>query len=191
MHVLCGGERMIINNCLFCEKSFITYPCYIKKGGGKYCSKKCFGKHMETSKATFIDCATCGKSFKITKFRIKNSENNYCSYKCSGQRDKTGSKNPRWKDGKIKRTDGRVAIYAPTHPDAVLYGGTHILEYRLIAEKKIGRRLKPDEIVHHKDGNPKNNDLDNLEAMLQRDHAKIHFNKDPKTGRFIKRKQNQ
>ena len=27
--------------CLYCGKSFETYPAYIRKGGGKYCSKEC------------------------------------------------------------------------------------------------------------------------------------------------------
>ena len=30
-------------------------------------------------------------------------------------------------------------------------------------EKKIGRKLRKGEVVHHKDRNPKNNSLDNLE----------------------------
>jgi 5-methylcytosine-specific restriction endonuclease McrA len=34
------------HNCLNCKKEFRTYPCRIKVGGGKYCSKKCADKAM-------------------------------------------------------------------------------------------------------------------------------------------------
>lgn len=32
---------MINAKCLFCKKEFATYPCRIKIGWGKYCTKKC------------------------------------------------------------------------------------------------------------------------------------------------------
>lgn len=86
-----------------------------------------------------------------------------------------GDKNPKWKGGRIVRKDGRVIIYMPSHPHANLYGGTHILEYRVIAENKLGRYLLPNEIVHHIDKNPRNNDLDNLQIMTQSEHAKLHM----------------
>lgn len=34
---------MITKKCLVCNKEFNTYPYYIKKGWGKYCSSKCYG----------------------------------------------------------------------------------------------------------------------------------------------------
>ncbi|MDD4972689.1 MAG: hypothetical protein PHT07_24935 [Paludibacter sp.] len=30
--------------CAFCGKEFETYPCWIRKGGGKYCSRECSDK---------------------------------------------------------------------------------------------------------------------------------------------------
>jgi len=36
-------------------------------------------------------------------------------------------------------------------------------EHRVVMERSIGRRLEPWEVVHHKDGNPSNNALSNLE----------------------------
>jgi hypothetical protein len=52
-------------------------------------------------------------------------------------------------------------------------GGRH--EHRVVMEEKLGRRLLPGEIVHHKDENTRNNDPDNLELLpSQSDHAKVH-----------------
>jgi hypothetical protein len=48
-------------------------------------------------------------------------------------------------------------------------------DYRKIAEKGLGRKLKPKEIVHHKDGDPINNDPENLEVLQsQSEHSEIH-----------------
>lgn len=41
----------------------------------------------------------------------------------------------------------------------------------------LGRKLKKGEIVHHKDGNKKNNDPKNLQVMTQSEHCKVHFKK--------------
>ena len=102
-------------------------------------------------------------------------------------RNYNGQKNPKWRGGKVIRSDGRVFIYMPNHPN-VSYCGTHVLEYRLLAEKKIGRYLRKDEVVHHVDGNILNNAPENLEVMTQSEHAKFeNTRRDKITGRFARR----
>lgn len=55
--------------------------------------------------------------------------------------------------------------------------GKHL--HRVIAEKMIGRDLKPGEVVHHLDGNIRNNCPKNLMVLKsQSEHAKIHFSKE-------------
>ena len=65
-------------------------------------------------------------------------------------------------------------VYAPGHPDARLFGGSHIYEYRLIAAQKIGRVLHRDEIVHHINGDHTDNRPENLEVMTQGAHLLAH-----------------
>jgi len=45
---------------------------------------------------------------------------------------------------------------------------------RILVEKSIGRSLFPTEDVHHIDGNPKNNDISNLEVLDHVVHCKQH-----------------
>lgn len=48
--------------------------------------------------------------------------------------------------------------------------GLHVV----LMEERIGRRLLPDEVVHHVDGNPSNNDINNLALMTRSAHTRLH-----------------
>lgn len=52
------------------------------------------------------------------------------------------------------------------------YGEIH--EHRLIMIRKLGRPLKSNEHVHHIDGNPRNNNPENLIVLTSREHASHH-----------------
>jgi hypothetical protein len=47
-------------------------------------------------------------------------------------------------------------------------------QHRVVAEKMIGRKLSPDEVVHHKDNNRANNIPSNLEVMTRSEHTSLH-----------------
>lgn len=68
--------------------------------------------------------------------------------------------------------DGYILRRVPSHPYADSKG--YVEEHRLVMESLIGRYLLPEELVHHKDENPSNNDPDNLEIMTRADHARHH-----------------
>jgi len=56
--------------------------------------------------------------------------------------------------------------------------------HRWLAEKHIlHRRLRQGEVVHHRDGNPLNNDLGNLQVMTADAHNELHERRSPGWGR--------
>jgi hypothetical protein len=50
-------------------------------------------------------------------------------------------------------------------------------KHQIIMEKHLGRPLKNNEVVHHIDGNKRNNDISNLVVVSRSEHAKIHADK--------------
>ena len=59
--------------------------------------------------------------------------------------------------------------------NAMKVKGKRIDEHRLIVQKRLGRKLDRKEVVHHKDGDRRNNDPDNLQLMTLSEHTKLHF----------------
>jgi len=49
-------------------------------------------------------------------------------------------------------------------------------------ERRLGRRLRPDEVVHHIDGDPQNNNQNNLALMTRAGHTRLHRREDTLSG---------
>jgi uncharacterized C2H2 Zn-finger protein len=76
---------------------------------------------------------------------------------------------------KIKKIIGKGEYnYAlvKEHPNATKNG--YVLYHRIIVENHINRLLDKNEIVHHINGDKKDNRIENLEIMLANEHSRIH-----------------
>lgn len=65
--------------CQKCGTRFFTYASEIKKGGGKFCSRKCSG-NPPVERA----CANCGNTFSLYPSDLKRGRK-YCGKACQGK----------------------------------------------------------------------------------------------------------
>jgi hypothetical protein len=60
----------------------------------------------------------------------------------------------------------------PEHPNATSKG--YVLEHRVVMENKLGRLLHKNEVVHHKNGDTKDNTIRNLSLKTKSEHSREH-----------------
>lgn len=85
----------------------------------------------------------------------------------------SGASNARWNGGRYHTEQGYVAVAVPEgHHLRQAHG--YAYEHDLIAEESLGRRLAPDEVVHHRNGDRSDNRPENLEVTTRSEHARNH-----------------
>jgi ABC-type bacteriocin/lantibiotic exporter with double-glycine peptidase domain len=70
-----------------------------------------------------------------------------------------------------KAVQDAIDRYRKTHGNITII----VIAHRLLMEKHLGRKLTKNEIVHHIDNNPTNDNPENLQVMTQKEHARLHF----------------
>jgi hypothetical protein len=119
-------------------------------------------------------CKQCGEKFN-RKIYGKELEPKKCYVKrmfCEAQcywDYNTGKRHYKYVPGGI--LNPITGYLRTTDPDT---GRRRAHLHRIKMEKKLGRRLKPGEHVHHKDGDKLNNRLSNLQLLTAREHGLTH-----------------
>ena len=143
----------------------------------RFCSQKCSGEHKHRNatgtKPNFSGkCHYCGKIFETyrspSNMKVKPR---FCSLKCLGKSQK-GKNNPAYNGGKYI-CNGYYTLFMPDHPNRGVKN--MVYEHRFVMECKLGRYLTDEEVVHHRDLNPLNNEVDNLMLFKNNsEHIKFH-----------------
>ena len=108
----------MIKLCLICNKEFKTHLSEVRRSGGKFCSKKCYG--LSRVKIRYCFCLNCGIDFKRTA--SQKTFGKYCSTFCSRTKKQSkesrlkislskrgknfgllGSKSPNWRGGRCSQ----------------------------------------------------------------------------------------
>ena len=142
--------------CDWCGKEFIRLECYMKGKKHAFCSRQCLADFSNKSKNP--DGYMCLKDY--TNMSAHMSELNE-------------SLNPTRMTQEVRRKVRDARLNTGAGVTYAKYYGKH--EHRVIAELVLGRHLLPKEIVHHRDGNKRNNIPDNIVVFpSQSAHAKHH-----------------
>lgn len=124
--------------CDLCSNPIYRRPSTLNKNNGKFCSRSCRNK---------VYTEQCKGSNPLKALK--------------------GDKNPFWKGGiTYKKPKGNYQgvkyIRCPEEYILMARKDGYIMEHRLFMAKKIGRLLTKEEVVHHIDHNPLNNNIENL-----------------------------
>lgn len=157
---------MITKNCLVCETEFQTKPSLIKKGYGKFCSRKCASSTVIHEKNpdswVEVECAQCKNRFEKRKSSLGGSKSGlfFCNKECKCEAQKIGG----------------IKEIMPSH-----YGESKT-DYSFARKdfcERCGFNEYPIFHVHHIDRNRENNNPENLICLCPNCHYIEHYiNKD-------------
>ena len=118
-----------------------------------------------------LTCEWCKQAFECQSSPSILKRRRCCSQQCwlkihnSPERNGNLSRKYAQRRGDVLRGTGSKHRY-------VKQGGQH--QHRRVMERHLGRKLTSDEVIHHIDGNGKNNAIENLQLTDRREHMRIH-----------------
>lgn len=168
----CASNAKARGETVACAQCGGSYYRHASRPARLYCSKSCARTALNLTKqnpAFQRDISGVNNPmFGIKKLGANNP--------MFGRR---AEKAPRWNGG--RRIMGNLYVHVlapPNHPypsDVKPSGTKYILEHRLVMEQALGRYLTPEEVVHHRNGCPYDNRIENLELLpSQQAHLALH-----------------
>lgn len=174
---MCNQERVVLNK-LASQKNFtgICYDCayasqrkyndvqQLPNGSIVYWNERQGGRDEPIR----VQCGICDEIRLMPAYKVANP--NFTGY-CVGCA-RTGHRSHFWKGGRFKHPNGYILVrLTPDHPYYCMADIHHLVpEHRLIMAEHIGRPLRENEIVHHKNGVKDDNQIENLELLARSRH---------------------
>lgn len=148
-----------------------------------FCSQSC--RSAATRRKRTVECPNCGALFVARSTQTEGGRAPYCSQSCAsshvprtekwnrnianaqrGRRVLNGEDHPSYKGGLSRTSDGYIKISAGANAGR--------MQHTVLMEEKIGRRIKPNEVVHHRNHIKSDNRLENLQLMTRAEHLRHH-----------------
>ena len=151
---------MPILKCKICSNEFYAKPNWIKKGWGKYCSRKCLHKSQENG--MIVECFMCRKEIYRAGQQLQRSKSKkyFCSKSCQTLWRNTvvfiGENHANWRGGESTYRN--------------IISSSKVLPVCKMCKYNDKRIL----IVHHVEKKRKNNRLNNLVWMCHNCHYLVH-----------------
>lgn len=178
------GKKQVETICRYCGKSFLVWEAWIKKGGGKYCSKQCANKKpidrqlLEELYSKGLSSSDIAKKLNLSDTTVRRRLHEFniamrtpeegikLAYK-----KRRGPNNANFKhSGHRYNGNGYVLIWVGTdHPQADKRG--NILEHRFVWQEVEKCILPQDWEIHHLNGQRDDNCRENLLALSKSNHA--------------------
>ena len=147
-----------------CENCAGTFRCS-PSDARRFCSMGC--RRKGEYKTVTRPCEVCGKIASKPPSAVRKRF--FCGAKCHGafsSINRVGEKANHWRGGVVLNTNGYLRI---SHgPETRKY------IHRKVMEQHLGRPLSRDEVVHHINGDKRDNRIENLMVMTNQEHTTLH-----------------
>lgn len=149
-----------------------THECRVRSvmASKEYLQSK-FGEWKSKRKGVLLNCAKCGREFYVHQCRAKRGQVKFCSVICHRS------------EGILPKAKPILPGEGLSVPDRVRLRWAEIIGVKkrqsLILQRSACERCSFADtrvlVIHHKDRNPKNNHVSNLEVLCPNCHAIEHY----------------
>lgn len=114
-------------------------------------------------------CDFCGVEYESDLGRRQKYCSRFCRKKMDYKRNGGGYSGRAWRRSGIRGLSKDRGRWRITCRDA-----SYVLFYRAVMEAHLGRHLASHEQIHHINGDPSDDRLENLELVSRSEHIKLH-----------------